>query len=359
MNNLNFSQSIQDIISFQPISGDQLVCRDLQGFLKLYNAEGFILLHDRDSEDSLFEYGNKIIISRRKGRDNFLSYELIEFDRQTSIFKPLAEDVFPLYGYGSKLLLKQYGESKSGLVQFDLESQEYEWELDFDFRPFCYGGGIVFGAIGRKRNTVVAVSSIEGLVIWNYNLSDLGLWIDYDGQEKKHQVLRSLCIYQSSLYLFLNSGKILILDITTGEQIAVLKNDKYLKFDTFGDSIELDIESGKLFQLARQSLIEVDLQTREVSMTRIEDMNSANIENSSRIAYNNTHIYFTDKKAQALGALNRSTLKLDWKHKLSQEGVSESEQPRYGRELKLNGDRLYVLDNKNTLHIFEKDGQRK
>jgi hypothetical protein len=354
LNNLNLSQSIKDIISFQPIFGDQLVCRDIQGFLKLYNADGFILLHDRDSEDSIFEYGNKIIISRRKGSDISLSYELIEFDRQTSIFKPLVEDVFPLYGYGSKLLFKQYGEAKSGLVQFDLDTQEYEWELDFDFRPFCHVGGIVFGSIGRKRNTVVAVSSIEGLAIWNYDLNDLGLWIDYDGQEKKHQVLRALGVYQSSLYLFLNSGKILVLDIATGEKIAVLKNDKHPKFDTFGDNIELDIKSGKLIQLARQDLIEVDLQTREVSMTQIEDMNTSNVENASRIAYDNTHIYFTDKENGTVSALNRSTHRLDWTHKLSGKGLSESIQPRYGRILKKKGNRLYVLDNRNTLHVFSK-----
>jgi DNA-binding beta-propeller fold protein YncE len=149
-------------------------------------------------------------------------------------------------------------------------------------------------------------------------------------------------------------GKILVLDIATGEKIAVLKNDKHPKFDTFGDNIELDIKSGKLIQLARQDLIEVDLQTREVSMTQIEDMNTSNVENASRIAYDNTHIYFTDKENGTVSALNRSTHRLDWTHKLSGKGLSESIQPRYGRILKKKGNRLYVLDNRNTLHVFSK-----
>ena len=195
----------------------------------------------------------------------------------------------------------------------------------------------------------------DGSVIWNYDTTTLGSWQDYDGSEKPTQVTKLLGIYEGIIYTYLNSGKILLLDSDSGEKITVIKNDKHPKFDTFGDSIELDSESCMLIQLARQNLIEVDLQTRQVSMTRIEDMSSSNIENASRIAYDNTHIYFTDKNTQTLGALNRTTHKLDWTHKLSQDGVSESEQPRYGRELKLKGNRLYILDNKNTLHIFEKE----
>lgn len=347
---------IKGVVTFAVLENNKLIIRNIDGNLELHNVllQESISVFGRDSESKTYYYKNSFLISKRKENQTPMSYDLVEYQMSTAKIRLLKVDVLPLFKYGSKLLLKQYGESKSGLVQFDLETQEYEWELDFDFRPFCHVGGIVFGSIGRKRNTVVAVSSIEGLVIWNYDLNDLGLWIDYDGQKKKHQVLRALCVYQSSLYLFLNSGKILVLDIATGEKIAVLKNDKHPKFDTFGDSIELDIKSGKLIQLARQDLIEVDLQTREVSMTRIEDMNPQNIENASRIAYDNTHIYFTDKNAQTLGAVNRATHKLDWTHKLSQEGVSESEQPRYGRDLKLKEDRLYVLDNKNTLHVFEK-----
>ena len=358
-NDVYLSQSIKDIISFQPLSGNQFVCRDLEGSLKLHNTEDFKLLHDRDSEDSVIEYGDKILVSRRKEGDNSLSYELIEFDRQTAIFKPLLEDVFPLFNYGSKLLLKQYGESKSSLIQFDLEKQAYEWELDFNLRPFCYVGGIVFGSIGRKRNSVVAVSSIDGLTIWKYGLNDLGLWIDYDGQENKHQILRSLCVYESTLYLLLNSGKLLLLDIATGEKIALLENDKNTDQGSFSgmfmNAIELDVESSKLIQLFNQRYTEVDLESNVVTQEHLDDLKEHGVENMSRFVFDSDHIFFMDKNNQTIGALNRSTHKIDWTYKLSQAGVDESEQPRYGRDLKLKEDRLYVLDNKNTLHIFEKE----
>ena len=204
----------------------------------------------------------------------------------------------------------------------------------------------------------------DGSVIWNYDTTTLCTWQDYDGSEKQTQVTKVLGIYEDKIYIYLNSGRILLLDIASGKKIAVFENDKNTDQGSFSgmfmNAIELDNESGKLIQLFNQRYTEVDLESNAVTQIHLDDLKEQEMTNMSRFVFDSDHIYFTDKNIQMLGALNRSTLKLDWTHKLSQEGVSESEQPKYGRELKLKGDRLYVLDNKNTLHIFEKEStQRK
>jgi len=259
----------------------------------------------------------------------------------------------------SKVLTRHKDQNRKKTLQLvDLNLLKPAWEIDADLHRIW---GFDEGVIGqlRGKSEVVFVHIRNGRIMWNYDLSKLGTWTDYDGSEKPSQISKVLGIFEGMVYILLSSGKILLLDTKCGEKIFVLENDKHPKFDSFGHSIELDIKSNQLVQLAKQDLIEVDLNSMEVSITPIEDMKSLGLENFSFIAFDSNHIYFTDKNHQTLGALNRSTHKLDWTYKLSQEGINDKEQPRYGRELKLKNDRLYVLDNKNTLHIFEKDGQRK
>ncbi len=352
-------RKIKDIVSYQPLANKRIVYRDVSDdILKLSSDHNITELYGRESEDVVFEYKDKVLISRRKEGQDSLSYDLIEYDVKTFQSRVFMADSFPLFIYGSKLLIKRYGASIGKAAQFDLDTNELVWELNLDFRPICHCEKIIFGTIDRKRSTIITVSKNDGSIIWKYDLHGIGTWQDYDGQEKKTQILKALGVLNDKVYLYLNSSKILILDVETGEKISGLENDKDEMVVDFGFSIELDAENDKLIQLARQDLIEIDLETMKVSQTPVEDMKFLNIENSSRIAYDNNHIYFTDKHHCTLGAFNRSTLKIDWTHKLSQEGISESEQPRYGRELKLKDGRLYVLDNKNTLHIFKRHDQQ-
>lgn len=255
----------------------------------------------------------------------------------------------------SKVLARHKDQKRKKTIQLiDLSLLKTDWEIDVDLQRVW---GFDIGVLGQHRgkSEIVFADIRDGRIIWNYDLSKLGTWQDFDSSEKQTQVTKVLGIYEGKIYIYLNSGKILVMDIATGEKITVLKNDKHTKFDTFGSSIEMDINSNKLIQLANQDLIEVDLDSQEVSVNPIEDMKSSGLENFSLVAFDSDYIFFTDKNAQTIGAVNRSTHKLDWTHKLSQDSVNESDQPRYGRELKLKGDSLYVLDNKNTLHIFEKE----
>ncbi len=254
---------------------------------------------------------------------------------------------------GDRIISSEKEERKRYLIS-RLKNGSIEWKIPLKRGKHIYlDQKILVNSQYLDDGKINGYDLSDGSLIWVFDFVALGTWQDYDDREKQTQVNKILGIYDDKIYLYLNSGKILILDIKSGEKIAILKNDKHSKFDTFGNSIELDIKNRKLIQLANQDLIEVDLESLEVNQTAIEDMKSFGLENFSLIVFDSDFIFFTDKNHQTLGALNRVTYKIDWTHKLSQQGISESEQPRYGRDLKLKGDRLYVLDNKNTLHIFE------
>lgn len=257
----------------------------------------------------------------------------------------------------SKVLARHKDQDRKKTIQLiDIKSLKIDWTIDTDLQRVW---GFDKGILGqfRGKNEFVFLDIIDGTIAWHYNLSALDTWLDHDGRKKQTRVNKIIGVQDDTIYALLNSGKVLLLDIKSGEKITVLKNDRHPKFDTFGNSIELDFKSNKLIQLANQDFIEVDLESLEISLTPIEDMKSSGLENFSNVVFDSDHVYFTDKNSQTLGALNRYTHKLDWIYKLPQERLSKSEQPRYGRELKLKDNIFYVLDNKNTLHIFDKESE--
>ncbi len=235
---------------------------------------------------------------------------------------------------GNRIIASEKEERQRYLIS-RLMNQSTEWKIPLKKgKHILLEQNILVNSKYLDDGVLYGYDLYNGLLIWTFEISRLGKWIDYDGTEKKIQVEKLLGSYKGKVYLYLNSGKILLLDIESGKKICVLENDKDSNYNTFGNSIELDVENNSLVQLAKQDLIEIDLTSSEVSQTPIEAMKSSTLENYSYIPFDSDNIYFTDKNNQTLGALNRKTHKLDWIHKLSQEGQSQSVQPRYGRILK-------------------------
>ncbi|HMQ50245.1 MAG TPA: hypothetical protein PKA00_22685 [Saprospiraceae bacterium] len=236
-----------------------------------------------------------------------------------------------------------------------LRGGRIEWKIPLKRGKHIFlGREILINSQYLDDGKINAYNLSKGDVIWNYDTTTLGTWRDYDRNERQTQAAKVLGIHEDKLLILLNSGKVLILNVESGEYITLLFNDKNRKFDGFGLSIELDTEQAKLIQLANQDWIEVNLNTMKVSQNTIEDMKSLKIRNASPIVYDNQYVYFTDYAHYILGAINRSTLKVDWTYTFTRDGKSENEQPRYGKHLKLKDKRLYVLDNLNTLNIFER-----
>ncbi len=354
---MKVSREITDITAhFLPLAGNDIIVTTFSNEIKRIGVNNWEHSFKGIKQPKLV-YGNNLFVQQRQ--EGSLNEGTGCIDLKTGRLKELnflqSSVLLTSLLQESKVLARHKDQNRKKIIQLiDLNLLKPDWEIDADLQ-FIWG--FDKGILGqlRGKSEIVFVDFMDGEIMWHYDLSKLDTYQDFDGSEKQIQITKILEIHEDKIYILLNSGKLLLLGSKSGEKITILKNDKHAKFDTFGNSIEIDILSNKLIQLANQDLIEVDLKSLEVSITPIEDMKSSGLENFSFFAYDSNHIYFTDKDHQTLGAVNRATHKLDWTHKLSQEGISESERPRYGRELKLNGDRLYVLDNKHTLHIFEKE----
>lgn len=198
-----------------------------------------------------------------------------------------------------------------------------------------------------------------GEIQWSYNTTQLGTWTEYDGTSMQTEVRRILGVLDEKLYIYLNSGKVLVLDINTGEKIDLIINDKNNDqgsfWGMFMHAIELDIKNNRLIQLFNERYTEVNLDTLDVRQIHIDEMKELNISNMNEFVFDDEYIYFSDRYESKLATLNRKTMRIDWIHSLSDTVGCEMGGSRHGRHLKLHNGRLYVVDNKHTLHIFERE----
>jgi len=240
------------------------------------------------------------------------------------------------------------------LALLDLNNQTIIWEKPNMKLPSVYNDIPIYAI----KNEVIRYN-LEGNELWAFDTNTLGIWIDYDKREQETAVRRVIGELDGRIYIYLNSGKVLVLDVETGDILKKLVNDKYVSehwFNgNFGYFIEIDRQNKKLIQLAQKSYTEVNLATYEVTQIDLKESMPINLENDHNIVFDETHIYFSDRYNCKLASLNRTTMQIDWVHQLSDPKTCEIDGNRHGKDLKLYGNRLYVLDNKSTLHIFEKE----
>ena len=227
------------------------------------------------------------------------------------------------------------------------------WNQKLDIRDIFFGEYYVY--VKTKENIISALSYSSGSLYWVFNVHELGNWFDYDNSIKPIQATRILGNCNSNLYVYLDNGRILVLDLESGAKVDILENDKNTDQDSFSGmfmkAIELDQKNGKLIQVFNQRYTEVDLSTGVVTQIHLDEMKEKGLENMDRFIFNDEHIFFSDQYHQKIASLNRDTLKITWIHDLS----DDSSSPRFAREIKAGGNKLFALDNKNTLHIFERE----
>ncbi len=240
--------------------------------------------------------------------------------------------------------------------QIDLRTEFFDWENGFDFRPIYTEGVIYLGFKGRKRDVLIGIGNEDGNEKWNFKLSNLGTWFDYDKTEKPFQILKILGIHKKEIFIYLNNGHILVLNLETGKKTAVIANDKNINqgffSGSFSSNIQFDAINNKLVQLFRKTYTELDLDSKKVTQYEISDLKQLNLENTSNFVFDDEFIYFTDKNEKKLGKLNRENLKIQWTYSFNKTLQNSNV---YGRTLKIKGNYFYVLDNNQTLHIFEKE----
>lgn len=240
-----------------------------------------------------------------------------------------------------------------------LKNGETEWEKQIKTGKFKKLFRNNFLNSQYLRDNILGLySCAKGEEIWTFDTNTFGSWIDYDKAEKQTEVSKVLGELDNKLYVYLNNGKILIINLHSGEKLDVVENDKNTDQSVFHgrfmSTIQLDVQNNKLIQLFNQRYTEIDIQSKTVTQVHLEDMTGNNLSNMHDFVFDDHHICFFDQNECKIASLNRKTMQLDWVYALSDSNTCEIGGSRYGRNIKLKDNRLYVLDNKHTLHIFER-----
>ncbi|NBB31836.1 hypothetical protein [Cellulophaga sp. BC115SP] len=214
------------------------------------------------------------------------------------------------------------------------------------------------------RTTLKSLSLLTGEYEWEVDLGEkLG---NYDGISKIYG-LANEC-----LWLVTQRGVILGININDGKLIHHLNFDGY---DTFQERGTVQMQYFRsLFDEKQQILIgvyenrywEIDLKADKPALhiTDIKALNPSYFNNPSfiyevyhlaapeGIAYDEQYIYFKDNEVSTVGVLNRQTKQIEWHDKLY-------ELPGRSyvmiRDIQVAANKMYVLDEKGVLHIFEKE----
>lgn len=241
---------------------------------------------------------------------------------------------------------------------FDFEKQGMLWEKIFGAFPV---DGYLFGK--TQIDNLARFSLETGEVLWSYSFAGYPKTKNIHGKEESVSVHNSAKAFtgviDNKLWVSLNTSQHLILDINTGEQIALLGQPyKYTK-DYYAQKVmsggQIDEKQKKIISLGNSQYREINTDTFEATFIDLrEEFDKYGVSSVGDTRFDDDYIYFYDKiffgeqPRNKVAVLDRKTLKVVWVHDFAQYGTFPMQMEKTDRH-------LFVLDSGGTLHIFERD----
>ena len=203
--------------------------------------------------------------------------------------------------------------------------------------------------------------------LWQFSLAGLGTYRYHNNETRAVEVSQFIGVYDHVLWVFLSPGWILGLDIITGEQKQLLKGvprdqligtiDEYLEETDLLRFVDthyvLDHATGIIHGLIYDKHYQIDVSS-EVPSNTIWGMQAAFKEIGigpgsidRRFALFEGKIYFAAYEQGRFGILNTTAKTIDY--------VSEQFTEQWLKDIQVNEQNVYVLDENGTLFIFEKE----
>lgn len=304
---------------------------------------------------------NQIFINDNYGRGYFiseLSYdffdEYIAYFTENIYISKISQDETKLTVFKDSLSRNVIGEIPESSTIFFVKNNKY-------FRK------------NFKNNFVEAFLFPEGKLLWQYskfsdfNWMQKSIYEDEPEEERQAEVEKFVGIYKDVLWLVLNSGRLLGLDVSTGELRYNL--EKPINYDEentlFLSAIAstIDTEKGILFGIKYTSYFEINLESPETSYIHYDISETCKINSleadypSNDLVWEGDEIFIGknelhyEKYPCYVGVFNRKNKEIIW----SSKELGEMGNFKGISKLDYAANKLYVLDRESTLHIFEKE----
>ncbi len=243
---------------------------------------------------------------------------------------------------------------------FSLEENKVLWESkNFGNGYFIENFLLCLEAKGLE---LLRINPDDGKKIWKFDFSNFTKYKEHSTNQdcQTGQLQRFLGIYKNNLLIATTNQTILSINIITGKLIKKWRelpqntkwgsqNSELLPYPK--QSILLK-EEGKIIGLLYTYYWEIDLKTEEVHFhdaTEAFQKYKTQTVTGGEISHQGDYIFFCGDK-NSIGAFNRKTKVLDWFYQFDFD--AETFITSYAP--KVEGNRLFVMDNKGTLYIFEK-----
>lgn len=223
-----------------------------------------------------------------------------------------------------------------------------------------------------KKNSLAIYEPDKSLdsPLWQFNLSDIGRWYnEFDKKWEEGQVWNFVGVVDGILWVDVMAHTLLGIDVQTGELRHHLKetiimnafpenyptNIPYWGFSTYDKNLN------KIWGIEGYSYWEVDLNETSPHIKiwylgeELQKLGAA-MSNLPMCGISATHVFFgvgSIGKTPQVCALNRITLKIDWRYDFSKE-AENTEIAFSPTKVEVTENHLFVLDSEGTLHIFEK-----
>ncbi|WP_236013554.1 hypothetical protein [Capnocytophaga bilenii] len=211
--------------------------------------------------------------------------------------------------------------------------------------------------------------------LWEFSLASLGKGKDYSTDEEfDYEVEQIVGIYNNILWVYIERGGFIGLDIQTGELkhriLGIAKRNLLGKVDSYVDSEEfyifyrakfiLDDKKGIIIGLIADRFFEIDLNKEKITpmlygmWDKMEKMNLKKYGVNGNTSLQGDLLYFYNDKELQFGILDINTKEIIYISEPIEVGERDDSFTRL-RDLKVSENKVYILDSNHTLHIFERE----
>ena len=227
----------------------------------------------------------------------------------------------------------------------------------------------------EKENKIQTINFLSGQFLWEFPLASLGKGKDYSTDEEfDYEVEQFVGIYNNILWVYIERGGFIGLDIQTGELkhriLGIPKGNLLGKVDSYVDSEEfyifyrakfiLDEKKGIIIGLIADRFFEIDLNKEKITpmlygmWDKMEKMNLKKYGVSGNTSLQGDLLYFYNDKELQFGILDINTKEIIY----VSEPIAVVERDdcfTQLKDLKVSENKVYILDSNHTLHIFERE----
>ncbi|MDQ7737088.1 PQQ-like beta-propeller repeat protein [Prevotella corporis] len=339
------SKQIENVESFCPDNGDYAYTKGQKGYLYI---DG-VLLEKDDAPLELSLRGKYMYVWYGSGK-----FELYEGH---TLLNSIERNVI-LLNEQTQYIGKSYAKFNPFRKGYNFSSPIDEQLVLSEFVPDrLYVEDNLIIAYNNFRGEFKRINT-ETEILWQYPLSSLG-GSEYE-PDKTDKIDKILGIAHGNIWFYTDFGRLVALDLETG--------NKVYSFDCFG--VYLDEVTKDIFAIASNGWTIIDTQTSTIKedyfFSEEDPEGMGQYESVYKPLLQGDHFTFLGEKEEDYGGIRRVGIfdykarKLVWEHEVISEEECDTTRNQLviSQPLYMSGNKLYIKDIKNNLHIFEREDIR-